>query len=278
MTLIASSPSRLPRDMKVHAYLMARCSQFAYLREEDAKKQIEQLSELGPITDFHFINRRNQAFCIATDTDIVIVCRGTRPTNFADIAQDLKTILVPSPVGEGLVHWGFKDAVGKIWEDVLSWLSRTGHRDQTLTITGHSLGAAMATILALRLCKEIGHLPKPRYLFTFGSPRVGDDRFVRDLSNTGLEAYRFVNNADIVTRIPCWPCEHFSEPIYINHWGNVREMSWWQRTKDVFRGFLEGFVAFSNIFINDHLPSHYADRLWRWAEGTEFPEVPQPWC
>jgi triacylglycerol lipase len=74
-------------------------------------------------------------------------------------------------------------------------------------------------------------------LYTFGSPRVGDRRFVKEMSTDKIKHYRFVNNNDIVTRVPP-PIvyRHHGELVYINHYGNIRKMTAWQRIKDQWRG------------------------------------------
>lgn len=83
------------------------------------------------------------------------------------------------------------------------------YRDfRPLWLTGHSLGAALATVAAYRFM-SIG-VPV-QGLITFGSPRVGTQiftgymlrRFIR--AGSRLNVIRFQNNNDGVTRIPSMP-------------------------------------------------------------------------
>ena len=69
-----------------------------------------------------------------------------------------------------------------------------------LYITGHSLGAALATIEAFNLTRE--GVPVES-VYTIGSPRVGDPAF-RDEYDKRLKdrTFRHVNYSDIVTRVP----------------------------------------------------------------------------
>ena len=58
------------------------------------------------------------------------------------------------------------------------------------------------------------------------------------MNNDGIIHHRFVNNNDIVTKIPLALIfyRHHGKLIYINHYGKIRNMTWWQRFKDGIRG------------------------------------------
>jgi len=58
--------------------------------------------------------------------------------------------------------------------------------------TGHSLGAALATLAA--------HHRRPQAVYTFGSPRVGDAAFLASFGGTAI--YRVVNSRDLVATLP----------------------------------------------------------------------------
>ena len=161
-------------------------------------------------------------------TEIFIVFRGTEPNQAKDILADAKAWRKPARE-KGLVHFGFAQALDKVYDNIVHWIDEQKLDDATITCTGHSLGAALATIMASRL--------DANELYTFGSPRVGDRRFVKEMSTDKIKHYRFVNNNDIVTRVPP-PLlyRHHGELVYINHYGNVRKMTAWQRIKDQWRG------------------------------------------
>ena len=66
--------------------------------------------------------------------------------------------------------------------------------------TGHSLGAALAT-LAFRAYRD--PMGRMRALYTFGSPRVGDALiFLLDLPPND---YRIVKDEDVMTHVPAPP-------------------------------------------------------------------------
>lgn len=69
-----------------------------------------------------------------------------------DVCTDAKLRLVDSKQG-GNVHEGFKDALNEVWDDKLSAYLQKLHSEKparTLWFTGHSLGAALATLAADR--------------------------------------------------------------------------------------------------------------------------------
>jgi hypothetical protein len=136
----------------------------------------------------------------------VVAFRGTDIKDVSNLRYDADLELEPW-TGKGRVHKGFAKALAQIRQDLVAALdSLQGCR---LLYTGHSLGAAMATLLA--------GLKKPDALFTFGSPRVGDAQFVSSLQ--GVANFRFQDCCDLVTRVPPeeFGYEHFGQPHYIDH-------------------------------------------------------------
>ena len=165
--------------------------------------------------------------------DLWFAFRGTEPSKLNDVMADLHIIKNTAMAG-GRVHGGFQKEVNDLWMDILAELE---HNDQLkvrkdVYMTGHSLGAAMATISATRY--------KPTELFTFGSPRVGGSRFVKNVKCTH---YRFMNNNDIVCRIPpAWlGFRHHGEMIYFNRFGDKADKPTWG---DMFYGIWNSWKRF----------------------------------
>jgi triacylglycerol lipase len=115
-----------------------------------------------------------------------VAFRGT--DNPRALVNDLEVAPVPWVRG-GKVHSGFAEYLGHVRGSLEETLGELAGR--TLVFTGHSLGAAAAT-LALSLWPEAT-------LYAFGSPRVGDEAFARTLP-PGAE--RFVDCCDVVCRVP----------------------------------------------------------------------------
>lgn len=144
----------------------------------------------------------------------VMAFRGTDAADPTDIADDAELIQDKWPQG-GRVHHGFARALGDVLDGVKAALEGVNGR---VLFTGHSLGAALATLLA--------SVRKPDCLYTFGSPRVGDGDFVATLK--GVESRRFVDCCDIVARIPpevvlAEKFVHYGVPYYIDRGRVVRE-------------------------------------------------------
>lgn len=119
----------------------------------------------------------------------VLAFRGTDKDDPSDLTDDFNALPRPWPAG-GNVHSGFAKALLDVWQGVDAALQLIA--DYKLLFTGHSLGAAMATLAS--------SLQKPSSLYTIGSPRVGDQAFADLLQ--GLDNHRYVDCCDLVTRVP----------------------------------------------------------------------------
>lgn len=245
------------------AHLFAKLSELAYQEPEQVK---DSFKELG--FESHYYNfEGSQAYLLVNDEDLVAVCRGTQPSEFKDIGADLDARMVKSSTGIGKVHHGFKTSVDHIWAGLQEKLKEYG-KTKTIWCTGHSLGAAMATILAYKL-QRTEDCPNPQALFTYGSPKVGNKEYIKQIESIGLLHFRFVNNADVVTTVPPWPYKHFGGMYYMNHWGNLRSVSTKQLIKDRWRGFIKGVKKGQINFFCNHSITRYADNLENWSKGIE---------
>lgn len=142
---------------------------------------------------------------------VVISFRGTE-TKWQDIATDGKAWRTKLS-GEGWSNWGsvhagFHSAFESISEILHTKLAEYDGTDVKIWITGHSLGGALATLMAadiLRLNSLESNLDL-RGVYTFGSPRVGNnafyDRFTEQAASAKTRVVRFRNGDDAVTHIP----------------------------------------------------------------------------
>jgi len=244
--------------------LFAKLSSIAY--NDNVKEVKKQVKKLG-FTTIEFYNRDGaQAYRFQNTEDLVIACRGTQPSEFNDIKADLKAVPVIAET-VSRVHQGFKAEVDELWPMITEDITRTQNLDKKLWFCGHSLGAAMTTIMASR-CHHDPELPKPTETFTYGSPRVGWPAYVRSL---GMVHHRWVNNNDIVTRVPLsiMGYRHHGEEHYMNAFGNVRKVTGWQRFKDRMRGMWIGIKKGSIDNFLDHGMNFYIANLEMYVNKKE---------
>ena len=141
----------------------------------------------------------------------VVAFRGTDKDDPTDLFDDLDAPLVDWN-SAGKVFDGFNDAFAEVQMDLLPVVQAM---DCRLLFTGHSLGAALATLLA--------SLKAPHSLYTIGSPRVGDHDFVASLSI--VDSSRYVDCCDAVTQLPppFLGYAHLGDPLYIDRNRHVSE-------------------------------------------------------
>jgi len=135
-----------------------------------------------------------RGFGAANDQGQAIVAfRGTQVDSFRDLVIDASFVL-ENWDRPGRVHSGFSASLSATLAPIESWLRDTN--PSRLLLTGHSLGAALATLLAARLADG----DRPIELVTFGSPRVGDEALAASLGS--LTVRRYVNCTDAVALLP----------------------------------------------------------------------------
>jgi hypothetical protein len=99
---------------------------------------------------------------------------------------------------DGWVHAGFYHSANDLWEGLFNHLDKTWKRGDVVWLAGHSLGGAMATVMAKWLAKYNYDIAG---VHTFGQPRVGDNEYF-DAYSPDEGHCRFVNDKDIVAQIP----------------------------------------------------------------------------
>lgn len=141
------------------------------------------------------LSRFNLEFVTAPNTLVIAGSNDLR-----DWLRNINTRLVPFELSckkgvqsLGMVHEGFLEAAYLLYRDAV----RAARDDETIHIAGHSLGGAVASLLAVLLWQE-GYLPK---LTTWGAPRVGNETFATSFP---LSARRYVCGRDPVPRLPWW--------------------------------------------------------------------------
>ncbi|KAL3499678.1 hypothetical protein ACH5RR_038771 [Cinchona calisaya] len=149
--------------------------------------------------------------------DIVIALRGT--ATCLEWAENMRDVLVQIPgendstkTGQPKVECGFLSLyktpgayVPSLAQSVVEEIQRLieQYKGETLsiTVTGHSLGAALALLVANELSTCAPNVP-PVAVFSFGGPRVGNRGFADQINANNVKVLRIVNNQDVITKIP----------------------------------------------------------------------------
>ncbi|WP_248751649.1 lipase family protein [Pseudomonas sp. MWU15-20650] len=137
-----------------------------------------------------------QAFITHHDEVILISVRGT--VSGADVLRDANAHQVAIAGGVGKAHEGFYQAYLAMNDFVLRYLDQFYER-QRIVICGHSLGGAIALLLAEGLRRVADRNYNP-LLYTYGAPRAADAEFTRGASS--LVHHRIVNHNDPVPSVP----------------------------------------------------------------------------
>lgn len=243
------------------AWILASMSHLAYDRYEDnrmaRKLFIAKLQGGGfeLVKTFYSKETDTQAFLAKSDDGYAVLAfRGTELAKRADVRTDIEATRVS--VLDGSVHTGFKIAYDSVAAEIEKSVLKLG--DMPLYITGHSLGAALATVCTQRLEHHLKIREIIAACYTFGSPRVGDQHYDIEFKSP---IYRVVNTTDIVTVIPLLAMGYV-------HIGDIRYLG---RLDGEFRRgipffqrgylFLMGLFKFFGPVVSDHAIVEYRRKL-----------------
>jgi triacylglycerol lipase len=190
------------------AALCAEMSRLAYVKDERRLKIYLERVDFTLVRTIGYNKPGMQVFVATANHDVdpiaVAAFRGTELDDPTDLFADVRFWKVGWD-GAGKVHDGFRDELARFSEvKDRGSLIPAGTRP---LFTGHSLGAAFATLAAA--------LHGPDYLYTFGSPRVGDKDFAASIQ--GLNHSRYVDCCDLVAKVP--PTELMGIEVGYEHVG-----------------------------------------------------------
>lgn len=207
----------------------ARIAELAYItptmtdNEEEIKKIFADLSGLN-IRHAYFFDAKKKGngesdaqlyTLICEDNQIIFACRGTE--SLSDVATDISVWKEPfqdliycnnvdtQKYKNIKVHSGFLDQYNTIKFSIMStiysnfWSNK--NTQPRVIFAAHSLGAGLATMAAACIKAQFGNKIRTE-CYMFGSPRVGNKDFVRYFDDNVDTCIRYVNGADIITRIP----------------------------------------------------------------------------
>lgn len=272
-----------------NALCLAAASELAYVKDETVRtaKLIQwgfTQSRMVDINKKPFVD--TQAFVCSNSNTLLIAFRGTEPTDLQDWLTNVRFDLTEGPIRniQNKVHRGFMEALDSAWPQLAAAITALRTSDQAIWVTGHSLGAALATLAAARfsLGDGIGNRQiDVQGLYTFGQPRTGNRGFVKAFDQRFQgRSFRFVNNNDIVPEVPpmgfvlkYW---HIDRLIYINASGRLRpEISLAYRIIDGIKGLTKDLGKLGADALKDHSMNNYVRAIRRYlddlATGKQAP-------
>jgi triacylglycerol lipase len=244
------NPSAATYDPR-NALWLGNAAALAYKDAASVKQALQGFSVTplaNPATD-------TEGFVGGNTAMIVIAFRGSKDVR--NWLTNLDAVLEKGPVGE--VHKGFYDAISSVWSDLVNTVQSLRHSGQPLWITGHSLGAALATLAAAELLKD-NVVESINGLYTFGQPRTGNPAFAGWFDGLmKARMFRFVNNSDIVPHVPLPPFyRHAGTFLHFDSAGKIsaHEEFWVQLKGDLEE---EAKSLFNDKFIPDNIEDHFME-------------------
>lgn len=238
-----------------------------------------------------FDNKGSQAILLADAEKIIVAFRGSEERTDWNINFNRLRNKNYQGRYNVCIHSGFAAYVIYIWEPYNDPQGRPEAKGikaiieeemkdsrKSLWFTGHSLGAAAAT-LAASTCAFAEPPIEVSGVYTYGQPRVGDSKFA-ELYNSRLKSktFRFVNNNDAVTKIPSWApfffFAHVGQIKYLTEDGELvdyEKLTWTQRLTDTFKGIVEDISESGLDSINDHsMDTGYIPPLRRYLSELDI--------
>jgi triacylglycerol lipase len=205
----------------------------------------------------------------------VLAFRGTEK-NLEDWRTDAEFALTAKPcIFDGTeTHAGFCGEFDKAYPELKEKIAEYVKDDMLLYVTGHSLGAALATLAAARL--TVDKVRGVHAVYTFGSPRVGNPAFAKAYDYVlGPRTHRCVNAEDLVTRVPPriipgkdWKYDHVGQVVYFDSDGRMHlGVGFWQRFLNTVINAIEDFRKELQTLLKDHSMEGYVRLLKRQING-----------
>jgi hypothetical protein len=264
----------------VNAWWLCEAATLVYSDPGTVEETFNQKTPLKRVTSLA-TDGGTECFIASNDDLAIVAFRGSELTPRADDPRDYSEIVKDwvrnanihtDEFSGARVHRGFGEGIEQLWRQ--SQFSRLIAElpSRRIWFTGHSLGAALATVAAARLIAEGGRLDG---LYTFGSPRVGNEALGRMMADGGLNCYRFVNGQDVVTMVPLLSkppdvvdFKHAGTLKYIDSDGSISEdPTHFDRLKELVSSLLK-LGAVSRLFnlipnaVEDHVPTLYSTHIW----------------
>ncbi len=260
-----------------NAWWLAECSLLVYCEQSEVSQVLTPVfdKQKTKITWLDSAKTNTQGFILETADYFIIAFRGTEfppptkvlksPSEIRDIVEDIKTDIAqvtPQKISEGdpsfdvPVHPGFAHALQSVWPSIETAIGKSNNKP--LWLTGHSLGGAIATLLAFHIPERVAGL------YTYGSPCVGNSEFVNVFNNKdhlAAKTFRYVHGSDAVANaLPLTGLDY--QPVGQLHPLDAgRRRGWFAQAANL--------VIAHTIKLNqfDHAPIIYSYECWNQIPG-----------
>ncbi|MEM9949981.1 MAG: lipase family protein [Chloroflexota bacterium] len=142
------------------------------------------------------------------------------------------------------VHSGFMRAYYQIEEQAIADLKDVleAHPTHSVVGTAHSLGSAILRFMMLdAVYKGLFENRKAPALYTYGAPRMGNQKFCNALIDYLPHITRVVNGVDLVTRLPLPVIGYRHETK--QHYIGKRQWLRWYYKQDITDHFIEAYLS-----------------------------------
>ena len=155
-------------------------------------------------------------FIAESQDEIVVIFRGTRTFKDNESDQDLYQVPYTFVRNAGKTHRGFTCIYQSTRNELIRELNKVS-TTKRLLIAGHSLGGGLAVLAALDIAVNTGF--NNPFVYTYGSPRVGDPVFASNFNQTINYSIRIFNIHDIIPTLPDpeYPPPFTKEGLYYRH-------------------------------------------------------------
>lgn len=131
---------------------------------------------------------------------IILVWRGS--IDEKNYVNDFTYEKIPYTCKQCEVHVGFYEAFRSVAKDTYDIVQKllAKYPSAKMTVTGHSLGAALSTISAIETNKKSPKLATE--IHNFGCPRIGNEKLAQHIRDEFDTLFRVIHNHDVYTHLP----------------------------------------------------------------------------
>ncbi|KAK6128995.1 hypothetical protein DH2020_037268 [Rehmannia glutinosa] len=217
----AHLPNWISTDSWIPSWASTRSSWIGYVAVCNDENEIARLGRRdvviayrGTATCMEWIeNLRATLTCLPTDM--------TSSNDSESMVQNGFLSLYTSNIGN---HPSLQDSIR---DEINKILEKYAHEPLSITVTGHSLGAALATLTAHDITSTFANAPLVTVV-SFGGPRVGNRIFRSQLEKSGTKVLRIVNSDDPITKVPGFVLEDDQMSNRLTSWvqRRVEDTQW----------------------------------------------------